>query len=69
VRMSSRKYALPQLKFMYGKKRELEELSLVYKNTGAKWTSPPLIIPNPGPDQYRRTIDLRVPNASANPIA
>jgi hypothetical protein len=36
VRMSARKYAPPQLKFMRDKIRELEELGLVYKNTGPK---------------------------------
>jgi hypothetical protein len=66
VRMSARKYASPQLKFMRDKIRELEELGLVYKNTGA---SPPLILPKPGPDQYRMTVDLRVPNASTKPTA
>jgi Reverse transcriptase (RNA-dependent DNA polymerase) len=35
----------------------------VYKNTEAEWASPPLILPKPGPDQYRMTVDLRVPNA------
>jgi hypothetical protein len=67
VRMSSRKYAPPQLKFMRDKIRELEELGLVYKNTGAEWASPPLILPKPGPDQHRMTVDLRVPNASLKP--
>jgi hypothetical protein len=69
VRMSARKYALPQLNFMRDKKRELEELGLVYKNTGEEWASPPLIIPKPGPDQYRMTVYLRVPNASTKPTA
>jgi hypothetical protein len=69
VRMSARKYAPPQLKFMRDKIRELEELGLVYKNTGAKWASPPLILPKPGPDQYRMTVDQRVPNASNKPTA
>jgi hypothetical protein len=59
VRMSARKYAPPQLKFMRDKLRELEELGLVYKNTGAERASPPLILPKPGPDQYRMTVDLR----------
>jgi hypothetical protein len=40
VRMSARKYAPPQLKFMRDKIRELEELGLVYKNTGAELASP-----------------------------
>jgi hypothetical protein len=67
VRMSARKNAPP--KFMRDKIRELEELGLVYKNTGAEWASPPLIHPKPGPDQYRMTVDLRVPNASTKPTS
>jgi hypothetical protein len=69
VLMSARKYAPPQLKFMRDKTHELEKLGLVYKNTGAEWASPPLILPTPGPDQYRMTVDLRVPNASTKPTA
>jgi hypothetical protein len=67
VRMSARKNARPQLKFMRDTIRELEELGLVVKNTGAEWASPPLILPKPGTDQYRLTVDLRVPNASSKP--
>jgi Reverse transcriptase (RNA-dependent DNA polymerase) len=69
VRMSARKYAPPQLMFMRDKRRELEELGLVYKNTGAEWGSPPPIHPKPGTDQYRMTVDLRVPNTSTKPTA
>jgi hypothetical protein len=69
VRMSARKYAPPQLKFMHDKLSELEDLGLVYKNTRAEWASPPLILRKPGPDQYRMTVDLRVPNASTKPTA
>jgi hypothetical protein len=69
ARMSARKYAPPQLKFMRDKIHELEELGLVFKNTGAEWASPPLILPKPGPDQYRMTVDLRLPNASTKPTA
>jgi hypothetical protein len=54
---------------MRDKIHELEELGLMYKNTGAEWVSPPLILPKPGPDQYRMTIDLRVPNASKKQAA
>jgi hypothetical protein len=67
--MSARKYTPPQLKFMRDKVRELEELGLMYKNTEAEWASPPLILPKPGPDQYRMTVDLRVPNESTKPTA
>jgi hypothetical protein len=63
LRISARKYDAPQLKFMRDKIHELEELGLVYKNTGAEWASPPLILPKPRPGQYRMTVDLRVPNA------
>jgi hypothetical protein len=69
VRMSDRKYAPPQLKFMRDKIRELEELGLVVKNTGAEWASPPLILSKPEPDQYRMTVDMCVPNASTKPTA
>jgi hypothetical protein len=69
LRMSARKYAPPQLKFMRDKIREVEELGLVYKNTGAEWASPPLIPRKPWPDQYRMTVDLRVPNASTKSTA
>jgi hypothetical protein len=69
VQMSARKYAPPQLKFMHDKIRELEELGLVYMNSVAEWTSPPLILPKSGPDHYRITVDLRVPNASMKPTA
>jgi Reverse transcriptase (RNA-dependent DNA polymerase) len=64
VRMSARKYDPPQLKFMRDKIRELKELVLVYKNTGAEWASPPLILPKPGPDQYCMSVDQCIPNAS-----
>jgi hypothetical protein len=67
MRMLARKYATPQLKFMRDKIRELEGLGLAYKNTGAEWASPPIILPKPGPYQYRMTVDLRVPNASTKP--
>jgi hypothetical protein len=69
VRMSARKYAPPHLKFMRDNIHELEEMGLVYKNTIAEWASPPLILPKPGPDRFRMTVDLRVPNASAKPTA
>jgi hypothetical protein len=69
MRMSARKYAPPQLKFMRDKICELEELGLVYKNTGAEWASPPLILSKPGPDQDRMNVDLRGPNASTKATA
>jgi Reverse transcriptase (RNA-dependent DNA polymerase) len=69
VRMSARKYAPPQLKFMRDKILELEELGLVYKNTGAEWASPPLILSKPGLDQYRMTVNLRAPNAWTKPTS
>jgi hypothetical protein len=69
VRMSARKYVPPQITFLRDKINELDELGLVYKNTGAEWASPPLIFLKPGPDQYRMTVDLRVPNASKKPTA
>jgi hypothetical protein len=54
---------------MRDKIHELEELGLVFENTGAEWASPPLILRKSGPDRYRMTVDLRVPNASMKQIA
>jgi hypothetical protein len=48
VRMSARKNAPPQLKFMRDNICKLEELGLVYKSTGVEWTSPPLTLPRQG---------------------
>jgi hypothetical protein len=69
VRMSARKYAPPQLRVMHNKIRELTELRLVRKNTGAEWASPLLILPEPDSNQYRMIVDLRVPNASTKQTA
>jgi hypothetical protein len=69
VRMSARKHTPSQPKFMRDKVRELEELNLMYKNSEAEWASSPLILSKPGPNQYRMTVDLRVPKASTKPIA
>jgi hypothetical protein len=52
---------------MRDKTRELEELGMVYKIIGAEWACPPLILPKPGPGQYRMTVYMRVPNASTKP--
>jgi hypothetical protein len=41
----------------------------MYKNSEAEWATPPLILVKPGPDQYRMTVDQRVPNASTKPTA
>jgi hypothetical protein len=49
VRMSARKYAPPQRNFMPDKIHELEELGLVYKNTGAEWESPRSSFRSKGP--------------------
>jgi hypothetical protein len=46
VRMSARKYAPPQLMFMRHKIHELEELGLVYKNTGAELNPTEWPMPN-----------------------
>jgi hypothetical protein len=67
--MSASKYAPTQLEFMRDKLRDLKDLGLVYKNTRAEWAHPSLILSKPGPDQYRMTIDLRVPNTSTKPTA
>jgi hypothetical protein len=41
---------------------------MVRKNGSDEWESPPLILPKSGPDIYRMTVDLRVPNASTKAV-
>jgi hypothetical protein len=67
--MSARKCDPPQLNFLRDKIPELEKMGLIYKNTGAEWASPPLILEKPRPDRYHMTVDLRVPNAPTKPTA
>jgi hypothetical protein len=50
-------------KFNRDRIRVLGELGMVYKNTGAEWASSLLILSKPGHDQYRATVDLRVPDS------
>jgi hypothetical protein len=54
---------------MLDKIRELEELGFIHKKTRAEWANPPPILPKPGPDQYRMTVDLRVPVHKADCMA
>jgi hypothetical protein len=57
------------MKFMQDTICGLEELNLVYKNSEEERASPPLMLPKPGPDQYRMKVDQCVQNTSKNPTA
>ena len=43
------------------------KLGLIYRNNDSAWACAPLIVPKPGPDQYRFTLDLRPVNAQTVP--
>ena len=47
---------------------ELESIGAVYRNPAARWASPALVVPKPGTDTLRLTVDLRVPNSMTVPI-
>jgi hypothetical protein len=49
--------------------RELEELKFVYKNSKAECSSPPIILPKPGPNQYCMKVHPIAPIASTKPAA
>jgi hypothetical protein len=52
---------------MEAKLKEFEELGLIRRNPASAWASPPLILPKPGPEGFRFTVDLREPNAQTVP--
>jgi hypothetical protein len=63
VRVPTGTYSMPQMRFMEAKLKENDELGLIRRNPASEWASPPLILPKPGPEGFRFTMDLRVPNA------
>ena len=67
VRVKLRRYSPPQAAFLRNKVGELLQLGLIYQNTQSQWASAPLIVPKPGPELFRFTVDLRPVNAQTEP--
>lgn len=48
---------------------ELESYGMIYANPSSKWACVPLVVPKPGPAQWRFTVDLRPVKKSTVPFA
>ena len=63
-----RRYSPEHRKFITQTMHELESIGAVYRNPSARWASPALVVPKPGTNTLRLTVDLRVPNSMTVPI-
>jgi Reverse transcriptase (RNA-dependent DNA polymerase) len=68
-KLPTRVYSPPQKEFMKAKLDELVRLGLIYRNSNSRWASPSLILLKPGPEKFRFTADLRVPNAYTSMVS
>lgn len=68
VHVKLRRYYPAQAAFLRKKAEELLSFGLVYRNPNSRWASAPLIVPKPGTDQFRLTVNLRLMNAQTDSI-
>ena len=69
VRVRLRRYSQEQRDFLALFVKTLEEAGMVYRNPSAAWCSAPLLVPKPGPAQFRFTVDLRPVNRQTIPCS
>lgn len=62
IRVKLRNYSQSQRKFMTNLTDELIRFNLIYPNPSSKWACAPLLVPKPGPSEWRFTVDLRPVN-------
>lgn len=62
MRVKLKNYSVSQREFMPNLVAELMSNGLVYPNPTSQWGSAPLIAPEPGPAEWRFTVDLRPVN-------
>ena len=67
VRVKLRRYSPPQAAFLRRKTDELLRLGLIRRNPTSQWACAPMMVPKPGPEQFRLTIDLRPVNNQTVP--
>lgn len=63
IKVRQRTYSPEQLDFLRKKCDDILQAGYVYRNPTSKWACAPLIVPKPGPDKFRLTVDLRPINA------
>jgi Reverse transcriptase (RNA-dependent DNA polymerase) len=69
VRVRLRRYSQEQRDFLKQFVSQLEAAGLIYRNPRAAWCSAPLLVPKPGPAQFRFTVDLRPVNRQTVPCS
>jgi hypothetical protein len=67
VRVRLRRYSQEQRLFLARFVAKPEAASMAYRNPRAAWCSAPLLVPKPGPGQFRFTVDLRPVNKHTVP--
>lgn len=58
IRVKNRNFTPEQRNFMAKLMVELRAANMFYPNTSSKWESSPLLVPKPGTDKWRFTVDL-----------
>lgn len=58
VKVRQRTYSPAQLKFLKKTCNELVDLGFIYRNPTSNWACAPVIVPKPGPEEFRFTTDL-----------
>jgi hypothetical protein len=69
VRVRLRRYSQEQWDVLARFLSQLEAAGMVYRNPRSAWCSAPLLVPKPGPTQFRFTVDLRPVNKLTVPCA
>jgi hypothetical protein len=67
VRVRLRRYSQEQRDFLSKFVAQLEAAGMVYRNPRSAWCAAPLLVPKPGPSQFRFTVDLRPVNKQTIP--
>lgn len=63
VKVRMRTYSPEQLSFLKKKIEELIEAGYISRNNSSKWACAPLVVPKPGKEGFRFTVDLRPVNS------
>lgn len=63
VKVRQRTYSPEQLSFLKSKVDEFEKAGYITRNNASKWACAPLVVPKPGKEGFRFTVDLRPVNS------
>ena len=63
VKVRQRTYSPEQLDFLKAKIQELISAGFIVRNNSSKWACAPLVVPKPGKEGFRFTVNLRPVNA------